>query len=96
LDFINPYGSYDTWENAPSKDTDVPARYSSVQLFLDNDLQGKWVVNLNELHAGNDHPTYLKITIFYNYGQSKQSMEIKVFRLENTDRSLELFEFMQR
>ena len=96
LDFINPYGSYDTWENAPRKDTDVPARYSSVQLFLDNDLQGKWVVNLNELHAGNDHPTYLKITIFYNYGQSKQSMEIKVFRLENTDRSLELFEFMQR
>ncbi len=55
--------------------------YSMADFLLDDELPGIWKVNTT--YHGNKQltPTYLKATIYRNYGSRLQSKEIKVFRL---------------
>ena len=55
--------------------------YAMADFLLDNELLGKWKINAT--YHGNKQvtPTYLKATIYRNYGSKLQSKEVKVFKL---------------
>ncbi|MEW2920882.1 carboxypeptidase-like regulatory domain-containing protein [Muricauda sp. ANG21] len=86
LQFVNPENQYFEWKH--TKD-EMPERirsekelgYAMADFLLDNELLGRWKVNAT--YHGNKQvtPTYIKATIYRNYGSKLQSKEVKVFKL---------------
>jgi tetratricopeptide (TPR) repeat protein len=86
LMFVNPENQYYTWkhtlvDNPEEIMTEKNLGYNIKEYLVDGSLPGTWKVNIN--YKGNKSltPTYLKATIYTNYGTRDQKMEVKVFRL---------------
>jgi hypothetical protein len=97
LQFVNPKKHYHKWEhtmiaNADRINEEKMKGYSSEEFLMDNSLPGAWQINVN--YKGNKRlkPTYLKATIYHNYGKSSERKEVKVFRLNIKNVNRELFE----
>jgi hypothetical protein len=65
--------------------------YSCEEYLLDGSLEGTWQVNLKYLGNKSLTPTYLKATLYYNYGTTSQRKETKVFKLQLKNVYQELF-----
>ncbi|MBO0320733.1 hypothetical protein J0X14_00375 [Muricauda sp. CAU 1633] len=86
LQFVNPENQYFEWKHTMAE---MPERirsekelgYAMADFLLDNELLGRWKVNAT--YHGNKQvtPTYIKATIYRNYGSKLQSKEVKVFKL---------------
>lgn len=86
LQFVNPENQYFEWKHTME---DMPDRirsekelgYAMADFLLDNELLGTWKINAT--YHGNKQvtPTYIKATIYRNYGSKLQSKEVKVFKL---------------
>lgn len=65
--------------------------YNIKEYLIDGSLPGLWKVNIN--YKGNKSltPSYLKATIYTDYGTPNQKMDIKVFRLGLKNVYQELF-----
>lgn len=99
VQFVNPKKRYFTWthENTSDKERiqDEKLRgYSSEQFFLDSDLQGNWQVNLKYFGNKTTVPTYLKVTLWTNFGTAFENRMMKLFRLENKEDNYKLASFM--
>ena len=94
LQGMNPPNYYSwkhTYESEPERIMNEKTRgYSSKQFYLNQELGGKWRFNLKYLGNKSFEPTYLKTTIYFDYGKPSQRKELKVFRLqkENVNRHL--------
>lgn len=94
LQCMNPPNYY-TWrhsfENSPKRiQNEKKYGYSSKQFLINENLRGKWRFNLKYLGNKSFDPTYLKVTVYFDFGKESQRKEIKVFRLhkENVNRHL--------
>ncbi len=90
LQFINPENKYYTWNHSLelSKKRIIDEktnRYSSSEYLIDNSLAGNWKVNVK--YKGNKSltPTYLKTTVYYNYGKVSQRKEVRLHKLSTKD-----------
>ncbi|MDF0708263.1 hypothetical protein [Flagellimonas okinawensis] len=98
LQFVNPDNQYFNWKHSLAE---MPERirsekrlgFSMADFLLDDELLGVWKVNATYLGNKQLSPTYLKATIYKNYGSKFQSKEVKVFRLGLKDTNQHLFEF---
>ncbi|MEC8832731.1 MAG: hypothetical protein VX772_10260, partial [Bacteroidota bacterium] len=98
LQFVNPGNQYFNWKHTLAE---MPERiqsekkfgYSMADFLLDDELPGRWRVNAT--YHGNKQvtPTYLKVTIYRNYGSKLQSKETKVYRLGPKGANQYLFDF---
>jgi len=82
---MNPPNYY-SWKHSfvsnPERIKDEKIKgYSSKQFYLNQELGGKWRFNLKYLGNKSFEPTYLKTTIYFDYGKPSQRKELKVFRL---------------
>lgn len=94
LQCMNPPNYY-TWkhsfESNPKRIEDEKIRgYSSKQFFLNEELGGKWQFNLKYFGNKSFEPTYLKATIYFDYGKPSQRKELKVFRLQKENLNMHL------
>ncbi len=99
LQFVNPEKHYHTWKRTseanPARIMDEKLKgYSSEEFLVDDSLAGKWQVNVN--YKGNKklEPTYLKVTIYFNYDLNSQRKEVNVYRLSLKDINHALFDIM--
>ena len=99
LQFVNPEKHYYTWKhtteaNAERIMDEKLKGYSSEEFLVDGSLAGKWQVNVD--YKGNKklEPTYLKVTSYFNYGQSSQRKEVNVYRLSLKNVNQKLFEMV--
>ncbi len=98
LQFVNPTNNYYTWQHSLN---DTPERikdeklkgYSSEQFFVDETMAGKWRVNLKYLGNRSYDPTFLKLSVFYNYGTEYEKVETYLHRLTEKNVNYELFGF---
>ncbi len=86
LQLVNPLKNFQKWqhtlaENEATIRDEKLKGYATKEYLIDGSLSGDWLVNVNYLGNKSLTPTYLKATIFYNYGQKSQSEEVKVFKL---------------
>ncbi len=96
LQFVNPLGNY---HNAIHSMVSDPKRirdekmngYACDEYLIDNSLKGDWLVNVKYLGNKSLTATYLKTTIYRNYGSPNQEREVKVFRLGVKGVSQKLF-----
>jgi len=98
LEFVNPlkksYSVEHSYYAHKKQIIDEKTRgYSSTEFFINKIKKGDWLVNLTYLGNKKYTPTYLKATIFYNWGRPNQTKEIKVFKLVKKGIKVQLFKF---
>ncbi len=96
LQFVNPENQYYKWEhsllaNAERIKDEKLKGYSCEEYLIDDSLKGQWKINVNYFGNKSLTPTYLKATVYYNYGTPGQREESKVFKMGVKDVKQELF-----
>jgi len=97
LQFVNPGNQYFMWKHSLADNSEVINRekefgYNVTEYLMDGSLPGTWKVNVNYLGNKSLSPTYLKATVYYNYGSKTQRKEVKVYKLMLKDVNQELFQ----
>ncbi len=95
LQFVNPKGKYFNIENSLFADAErirsqKIGGYAIEEHLIDDSMLGEWQVNVNYLGNKSLTPTYLKATVYSNYGSDSQQKEVKLFklRLKNVNQKL--------
>ena len=101
LQFVNPESRYFVWshtlENEPKRIYDEKIKgYSSKQFLIDETQEGVWKINLKYLGNKGYDPTYLKTTIYYNYGKPSQKEVIEVTEMSEKNVNRELLSIVAR
>lgn len=96
LQFVNPNGKYFKHEHSFFADADLVrsqkiAGFSMQEHLIDDSMIGQWQVNVKYLGNKSLTPTYLKATIYKNYGSSQQNKETKLFKLGVKNSNQKLF-----
>ncbi len=95
LQFVNPMGQYYKWKHSLADNEEAIMAeklhgYACTEYLIDGSLPGTWKVNVNYLGNKSLTPTYLKATVYHDYGTPSQRKEVKVFKLslKNVNRQL--------
>jgi tetratricopeptide (TPR) repeat protein len=96
LQFVNPGKQYHIWRHSWEDNADMITceknfGYNTMEEFIDGSLPGIWQVNVT--YSGNKSltPSYLKATLYHNYGTRAQRKEVKVFKMSLKNANQELF-----
>lgn len=96
LQFVNPEGNYFKSEHSLMADAtrikdEKISGFSSEEYLIDDTIKGAWQVNAKYFGNKSLTPTYLKATIYHNYGNASQRKETKVFKLSLKNVNQQLF-----
>lgn len=96
LQFVKPDKQYHTWKHSLANNDKLITReknlgYSTMEELLDGSVPGIWQVNVKYLGNKSLTPTYLKASVYYNYGEISQRKEVKLFKLSLKNINQELF-----
>lgn len=96
LQFVNPEGQYFDWKHSLASNEETITQekllgYSAQEFLIDESLAGNWQVNVKYLGNKSLTPTYLKVTIYDNYGTRAQRSQTQVFTLKLRDVTQRLF-----
>lgn len=99
LQFVNPENKYykfshTAFENKTYMEQGVKDGLLSKEFILDNGEKGRWLINVNHLgEVEQENPTYLKYTLYQNYGLPNETKEIKVINLSDYNQKVTLDSF---
>ena len=96
LEFINPqkqvYKIEHTLSDNSSLILDEKLKgYTSREFVIDGDIGGEWLVNLTYYGNKKYAPTYLKTTVFNNWGRSNEIKKTTLFKMTLKDQKTQLF-----
>lgn len=100
LQFVNPNKKYYTWYqnklNNGNKMLDVVKNgYAMQEYIIDDAEKGQWIINLKNLtDEPSINPTYLKYTVYNNYGLENESSEVKIIKLFEHNNKVTLDKFV--
>ncbi|HBR54396.1 MAG TPA: hypothetical protein DEA82_09510, partial [Flavobacteriaceae bacterium] len=83
------------FHNAALLKQEIAQGVSSKEFIIDESIPGRWLINVK--HFGTteiDNPTYLKYTIYRNYGLPSETKEVKVIDLSKYTQKITLDTFM--
>jgi len=86
LQFVNPENQYFKSEHSLVADAErikneKLSGYSSEEYLIDDTIRGTWMVNVKYLGNKSLTPSYIKATIYHNYGSASQRKETKLFKM---------------
>ncbi len=96
LQFVNPENQYLKWQHTLADNEATILRekefgYNVKEYLIDGSLPGTWQVNINYFGNKSLTPTYLKATVYSNYGTKAQRKDVKVFKVDLKNVNQELF-----
>ncbi|WP_027066534.1 carboxypeptidase-like regulatory domain-containing protein [Maribacter sp. Hel_I_7] len=94
LQFVNPENRYfvsSTSLNNQNEYFGKPEYSSSKEFFLESDIKGEWIININYKGNKSGLPTYLKVTAFSGYGTDNEESTIRIYRLSLKNVNQNLF-----
>jgi len=96
LEFINPqkqvYKIEHTLSDTSSLILDEKLKgYTSREFVIDGDIGGEWLVNLTYYGNKKYSPTYLKTTVFNDWGRSNEIKKTTVFKMTLKNQKTQLF-----
>jgi len=100
LQFVNPNKKYYTWHhnklnNANKMLDEVKNGYAMQEYIIDDAEKGQWIINLKNLtEEPSLNPTYLKYTVYSNYGLENESSEVKIIKLFEHNNKVTLDKFV--
>ncbi|WGK65728.1 carboxypeptidase-like regulatory domain-containing protein [Croceiramulus getboli] len=87
IQFVSPDKKYFTWKHTAADNLqrlldENRLGFSTEEFILDDAGRGEWIVNLRYLGENqNQVPTYLKYTVYKNYGTAQETKEVRVLPL---------------
>ncbi len=99
LQFVNPKMNYYEWSNQSeeyqvSYKEDSNSRALSKEFIIEKSFEGEWVVNLNvNRKTAKSSASFLKYTIYTNYGLPNETKEMKFIKLYNQTEKVTLDKF---
>ena len=96
LQFVNPEDQYHLWKHSLASNADLIMKekeigFNTQEFLIDGSLPGTWQVNVRYHGNKSLSPTYLKVSIYDNYGTRSQRKEVRVFKLSLKDVNQQLF-----
>jgi len=92
LNIINPQNRFFTWSHTQAENSQRITQqkelgYGLEEFYLTSSDIGEWVFNMKYYgtNAKKKLPTYIKITVYKNFGSPNQTKNISVVRLEKTN-----------
>ncbi len=98
IEFVDPESRSFAFEHSQEKNNDriVDEKlrgYSSNEFYLYDLAKGNWFINITYQGNKKYEPTYLKATVYRNWGRINQNQEIKVFKLQRKEYKMGLLKF---
>ena len=88
--FVNPLKKFYKWshtrlENQERMIDEVNNGYATEEYIIDDAEAGEWIINIESLteEARSINPTYLKYTVYKNYGLPSETQTVKVVKLND-------------
>ena len=100
LQFINPDKKFYVWphtriDNLKRMLDDLQKGVSTEEYIIDDAESGEWIINIECFTDDvTTNPSYLKYTVFKNYGLPNETKEIKVIQLYKYQQKVTLDRFM--
>lgn len=96
LGFVNPNNQLYTWKHTLEENPDLIYNekkhgFSCAEYLIDNYLSGIWRINIKYLGNKSLTPTYLKVSIYKDFGTKFQSKKVRLFKLRIKNVNQELF-----
>jgi tetratricopeptide (TPR) repeat protein len=90
LQFVNPQKKFYKWshtqlENQERMLEEVKQGYATEEYIIDDAEAGEWIINIESLteETNSVNPTYLKYTVYKNYGLPNETQTVKVVKLSD-------------
>ncbi len=100
LQFVNPKKKFFKWshtkfDNRERLLDEIKNGYHSEEFVIDDAKAGEWIINIECLSEEPPmNPTYLKYTVYKNYGLPTESKEIKLVKLYQQQQKVTLDKFL--
>ena len=96
LEFINPQQQVYKIEHTLSDNSalildEKLKGYGSKEFIIDGNIEGEWLVNLTYYGNKKYVPTYLKTTVYTNWGRTNETKKIAVYTMVLKDQKTQLF-----
>ena len=96
LEFINPQQQVYKIEHTLSDNSalildEKLKGYGSKEFIIDGNIEGEWLVNLTYYGNKKYMPTYLKTTVYTNWGRTNETKKIAVYTMVLKDQKTQLF-----
>ncbi len=94
MQFVNPQKKFFNWNQTLFKNKDrmlngITKGYYTEEFIIDDDEAGEWLINIEPISkTPKINPTYLKYTVYKNYGLANETKEIKIINLNNIESKL--------
>lgn len=102
MQFVNPQKKYFTWshtlfDNKERLLDEVKKGYHTQEFVIDDASPGYWIINIECLSTEPPlNPTFLKYTVYKNYGLSNETSEVKVIKLYDQKQKVTLDKFFYK
>ena len=99
VQFVSPSKKYFTWQHTYFDNADLIAQeiekgFALKEFILEDNDYGNWIVNVRQTNdAETATPTYLKYTIYKDYGTPQETKKVKVVDLSNHNSKVTLDRF---
>ena len=100
IQFVNPNNKYFKWSHTviDSRDNmidEIQYGYNTEEFIIDNSEKGEWIINIENFSIENqDNPTYLKYTVYRNYGRPNEIKKLMVINLSEITQKITLDRLM--
>ncbi|GAA4279244.1 carboxypeptidase-like regulatory domain-containing protein [Aquimarina mytili] len=97
--FVNPEKKYQKWirrfdDSDESLKQEVKHGITSKEFIVDNSVPGEWIINIKSYDdASKLNPTFMKYTIYRNFGLPNETKEMKFIKLYNQKEKVTLDRF---
>ncbi len=99
LQFVNPQKKFFKWShtrtnNQESMLDEIKNGFYTEEYIIDDEEPGEWIINIQSFNEEEImNPTYLKYTIYKNYGLANETRSIKVIKLSDLEQKVTLDKF---
>ena len=96
VQFVDPKNKYYNWSHTILDDRDLLEDelnygYNSEEFIIEKSDRGKWIINIENYSIQDDsNPTYIKYTVYKNYGRPNEIKKVEVINLNKLSQKVNL------
>ena len=96
VQFVDPKNKFYNWSHTILDDRDLLEDelnygYNTEEFIIEKSDRGKWIINIeNYSIQDNSNPTYLKYTVYKNYGRPNEIKKVEVINLNKLSQKVNL------
>jgi len=96
VQFVDPKNKYYNWSHTILDDRDLLEDelnygYNTEEFIIEKSDRGKWIINIENYSIQDDsNPTYIKYTVYKNYGRPNEIKKVEVINLDKLSQKVNL------